>query len=235
MNFHKNYYKLCLPSLFITLAIIVLGIAFALIFGYNTTVATPYGLGGIIFYLAIYLLAISVFDVVYLKLRYNWSTGFVVVLKNFVDIILLLSIVAVVRVPLVLETVLACLFTTLFGNFISLVLLKRVNDGIKTENNHVKLNNEVIEGSIKPLLVISFVIMVVLCLIFGTGLQNMLGFALSGIIGILVSLFTAICILLPVWFGFVKRELKIKKRVKVQTTEVKEETKQQINENATQI
>ena len=238
MNFHKNYYKLCLPSLVASAAVLLLGIAFSLIFGYNTTVATPYGIGGIIFYLGIYLLALGVFNIVYLRVRFNWSTGFVVVLKNFVDAFLILAIIAIVRIPLTLETFIAIVIATLYSNVLSLALLCKANRDIKTETDFVILNNNLIEGNIKLILPISFAVMIVVCVFFGTGLQNMLSFVLGSVVGIVVSTITALFMLTPVWLGFVKRELKIKQKSKKEAEKVEEKAEEPntiVTNNETQI
>ena len=229
MNFHKNYYKLCLPCLMATAGILILGIALALILGYNTSVATPYGLGGIIFYLGVYLLAVSVFDIIYLKIRYNWSTGFVVVLKNFVDVFLLLAIIAIVRVPLTLETVLSCLVATLWGNFVSLVLLSKANTLLKEEDKSQDLCNKLIAKNIMFVVLCAVSVIAVLLLFLMSYLDNSLSFVLGGVIAVIVSTFTALFIMVPVWLGFVKRELKLKEKSKKIVTE-KIENATQINE-----
>ncbi len=234
MNFHKNYYKLCLPSLMVSLAVFILGVAFALIFGFNTTTVTPYGIGGLVFYLSIYLLAVSVFDVIYLRIRFNWSTGFVVVLKNYIDIFLLVAILAIVRVPLTLYTVFACVLTTMFGNFVSLFLLKKANELKNVEKNFETLNNSVIESSIKHLLIIAFALLVALSMFLGTALSNILSFSLAGAIGVVVSFLTAIFMLVPIWLGFVKREEKLKNKQKEVIVKQNTNTQtEQTSDNAT--
>lgn len=237
MNFNKNYYKLCLPSLMASAAIILLGVAFALIFGFNTTAVNPCGLGGIIIYLSIYLLATSVFQVVYLRIRFNWSTGFVVILKNFVDIILLICLIAIVRVPLTLLTVLSCVVTTLFGNVVALILLVKANKLLQTETNHKDLSNKLIAENILGVIILALAVIVVNCMLLGTGL-NLISFALCTILGIIVAGFTSLFILVPVWLGFVKRELRIKEKAKKleKSDKVVNEIKEETNiENATTL
>lgn len=229
MNFHKNYYKLCLPSLMATLAIILLGVAFALIFGFNTSSVTPYSLGGTILYLSVYLMAASVFAIIYLRVRYNWSTGFVVVLKNFVDVILLISIIAVVRIPLTLETVMACVLTTVFGNFTALYLLKQANKNLSTENNAQKLNNNLIQANIVKILVFGFIVMVLMAMLIGTSLPNILSFSLGAIVGVVVSCFTSLFVLVPVWLGFIKREYRLKQKFS-KTEQIIDNKKVEINQ-----
>ena len=237
MNFNKNYYKLCLPSLMASAGVILLGVAFALIFGFNTTAVNPCGLGGIIIYLSIYLLATSVFQVVYLRIRFNWSTGFVVILKNFVDIILLICLIAILRVPLTLLTVLSCVVTTLFGNVVALILLVKANKLLRTETNHKDLSNKLIAENILVVIILALAVIVVNCMLLGTGL-NLISFALCTILGIIVAGFTSLFILVPVWLGFVKRELRIKEKAKKleKSDKVVNEIKEETNiENATTL
>lgn len=228
MNFHKNYYKCCLPSLFISLAIMLVGIAMSLILGYNTSVATPYALGGLVFYIGLLFLCISVFEIIYFKLRYNWSTGFVIVLKNFVDAILLFSIIAIVRIPLTLSTFIASAFGLILGNITSLILLNNANNEVKNQSNYVKFSNDFISNNILGILILSSALLLVMAVLIGTTIPSLIGFALAGVVAVIINALTSVFLLVPIWIGFMKREFKLKNKVVVHEEQVLEN-----NDNAT--
>lgn len=212
MNFHKNYYKLFPISLLCLLAISLLGIAIAIIFGYNTVVAMPMSIGGLIFYIALYLVILSVFEIVYFKLRYNWSTGFTLVLKNFVDAFILFALIGLTRVPLTMYALYALIAQTVFSTITYILLIRQANENIKENTNSKDICNNTVASNFKSLLIITAVSIVTVLLLILTMLPNMYTLTLPAILAFLVSLVTLVLCTLPMWAMFVKRELKIKQK-----------------------
>lgn len=204
-----NFYKSAIYFLIANAVLFVAGIVIFAVFGFNydTTLA-----GSKLFFSAVIMTVLSTLVLyIYIGLRYDWAKALTSALAVVHNVLLSTALVAIIRIPLS-EALIAGYALTIGLTAIFIVVL---TDKIK-EINHKKADySEVIKNaiskSIKQIVVLSVVIVAILFLSLIIASKDVYSFARLAFVMIVVVLYSAIALIMPIWLYFSSKMKNIKR------------------------
>lgn len=145
--------------------------------------------------------------------RYDLSTAINYLVSILLDLVILLSMVIICRIPINFSITAAFVFVFVLSSLFKLLFFKQAKQNVKDENlkdkTRVEIANLTLREIFSPLVVISIVCVIALILLAGLGTLQLRAFAIPALIGVVFSALTTFYLTPYLW-----EKINIKRRVK---------------------
>lgn len=145
--------------------------------------------------------------------RYDLSTAINYLVSILLDLVILLSMIIICRIPINFSITAAFVFVFVLSSLFKLLFFKQAKQNVKDENlkdkTRVEIANLTLREIFSPLVVISIVCVIALILLAGLGTLQLRAFAIPALIGVVFSALTTFYLTPYLW-----EKINIKRRVK---------------------
>ncbi len=148
----------------------------------------------------------AVLMLLYIWIRFEFYNGIAAIITLANDILIMIAVVAIMRLPLNSGFIAACLTIVGYSINNTIVIFDRIRDNKKVLKSKHLTNNEIADTSVKETLTrtinttVTTLIMIVCLYIFGV--QSIKEFSLPIIIGLLAGTYSSIFLAAPIWAIF---------------------------------
>ncbi len=147
---------------------------------------------------------------IYVSLRFELKFGVAAVLGLVHDVLVMLSIYAILKLPI--DSTFIAAILTVIGYSINdtIVIFDRIRENTKllgTRQTDVLINTSVVQ-TLRRTLATSFTTLVTIGLLFILGTEAIRGFALPLMLGVIVGTYSSIFVASPIWFELKTRAAK---------------------------
>lgn len=211
MNSDKkyNFYKSAIYFLIANAVLLVSGIVILAIFGFNydTTLS-----GSKLFFSSVIMCLLSILILyIYIGLRYDWAKALTAVLVSVHNILLSTALIVLIRVPLsealiagyALMIALSAIFTVLMSEKVKEINYKKADYSDVIKNAISKV--------VKQIVLLGVIVIAILFLSLLIASKDVYSFARLSFVMVMVVLYSAITIILPLWIFCSSKMKKIKK------------------------
>lgn len=202
-NIYKNAKYCMLASGIILLAGLIVG----LIFGVSSEIVLG---GSALLNATLAVMTFSIIVFIYTLLRYDPYTALTVVMSIVHNILLTLALTVILRIPIAENYTMQICVVTALSMINCLLLFSQVKEEQKSPLSKETTVNDITQQGIKPLLYVNIPLLIatlILSFVLETGV---LSFVRPMLIGIIVSVYSAIFMSVTFWGYFVKEKKKRK-------------------------